>query len=407
MHPARPRLTAAVRGDGQDGVVIVDLTEEQARRTLALKWGQAPPDVLPAWVAEMDYALAPPVHRAVQRAVQDGVTGYAAPGSSVARALAGFAGRRWGWPVDPSHVVLVGDVMAGIALALDVLCDPGPVVVPTPAYMPFLDVAQLTGRERWDLPLDPDDPHATIDLDRLDHLLAAGARTVLLSQPHNPWGRAFTQAELEALRDVVLRHGARVVSDEIHGPLVLDGARHVPYLSLDGTADHAVTVLSASKAFNTPGLKCAQVVAPGRDEARALGSVPLVRNSGMSPLGAVAARAAYDEGEEWLDALRRRLCEQRDLFAALVADELPHARLRRQEATYLAWVDARRYGLADPAGEALRTGRVWVNAGPTFGPGGEGHVRVNLATSPDRLREVVRRLAHAWTATGRPATSGM
>ncbi len=378
--------------------MIVDLTDEQARRTLVLKWGQAPPDVLPAWVAEMDYALAPAVQEAVVHAVQGGITGYAATGPEVATALAGFADRRWGWQVDPGHVVLVADVMAGIGLALDVLCEPGPVVVPTPAYMPFLDVAQTTGRERVDLPLDPGAADATIDLDRLDALLAAGARTVLLSQPHNPWGRAFTRAELEGLRDTVLRHGARVISDEIHAPLVLDGAEHVPYLSLDGTADHAVAVLSASKAFNTPGLKCAQVVAPGRDDARALGSVPLVRNSGMSPLGAVAARAAYDEGGEWLDALRRRLSDQRDLFAVLVAEQLPHARLRRQEATYLAWVDARGYGLDDPAGEALRTGRVWVNAGPTFGPGGEGHVRVNLATSPERLREVVRRLSLAWPA---------
>ncbi len=216
--------------------------------------------------------------------------------------------------------------MAGIGLALDTLCDPGPVVVPTPAYMPFLDVAQTTGRERVDLPLDPDDEHATLDLDRLDALLAAGARTVLLSQPHNPWGRVFTRAELEGLRDVVLRHGARVISDEIHAPLVLDGAEHVPYLSVEGTADHAVTVLAASKAFNTAGLKCAQVVAPGRDDARALSQVPLVRNCGLSPLGAVAARAAYTEGDAWLDALRRRLSDQRDLFEQLLAAELPAAR---------------------------------------------------------------------------------
>ena len=379
--------------------MIVDLTDDQVRRTLPLKWGEAPPDVLPAWVAEMDYELAPPVNEAVERAVRDQVTGYPGQSVDVAVSLAGFADRRWGWQVDPAAVVLVGDVMAGIALVLETLCDPGPVVVPTPAYMPFLDVAAMVGREHVYLPLDPDAARATIDLDRLDAMLSAGARTVLLSQPHNPWGRAFTRAELEGLRDVVVRHGARVVSDEIHAPLVLEGAEHVPYLSLEGTADHAVTVLAASKTFNTAGLKCAQIIAPDPRAARALAGVPLVRNHGLSPLGTVAAAAAYEHGEPWLEALLARLSAQRDLFEELVAGELPLARTRHLEATYLAWVDARGYGLDDPAGVALRRGRVWVNAGPTFGPGGDGHVRVNLATSPDRLREVVSRLASAWTST--------
>lgn len=379
--------------------MIVDLTDDQVRRTLPLKWGEAPPDVLPAWVAEMDYELAPPVREAVERAVHDQVTGYPGRGAEVGTTLAGFAERQWGWQVDPAQVLLVGDVMAGIALVLETLCDPGPVVVPTPAYMPFLDVAAMAGRERVDLPLDPDAADATIDLDRLDALFAAGARTLLLSQPHNPWGRAFTRTELEGLRDVVVRHGARVVSDEIHAPLVLVGAEHVPYLSLEGTADHAVTVLAASKSFNTAGLKCAQVVAPDASAARALAGVPLVRNHGLSPLGVVAAAAAYEHGEPWLDALRERLSSQRDLFAQLLAAELPLARSRHLEATYLAWVDARAYGPEDPADVALHRGRVWVNAGPMFGPGNEGHVRVNLATSPDRLREVVHRLASAWTST--------
>ncbi len=376
--------------------MIVDLTDEQARRTLPLKWGESPDGVLPAWVAEMDYELAPPVHEAVERAVRDQVTGYPGSGAQVGTTLAGFADRQWGWQVDPASVLLVGDVMAGIALVLETLCDPGPVVVPTPAYMPFLDVAAMVGRERVDLPLDPDAAEATIDLDRLDALLAAGARTVLLSQPHNPWGRAFTRAELEGVRDVVVRHGARVISDEIHAPLVLEGSQQVPYLSIEGTADHAVTVLAASKAFNVAGLKCAQVLAPDPVVARTLARLPLVRNHGLSPLGVVATAAAYEHGEPWLDALRARLSSQRDLFGQLLAAELPLARSRRMEATYLAWVDARAYGPQDPADRALHDGRVRVNAGPMFGPGNEGHVRVNLATSPDRLQEIVRRLAVAW-----------
>ncbi len=381
-----------------DGPVIVDLSDAQCRRSLPLKWGSFDADVIPAWVAEMDYEIAPVVREPVLRAVHDGITGYPPPDarSGVGQALAGFAHRHWGWAVDPASCVLVGDVMSGVRLTLEVLSEPGPVVVPTPAYMPFLDVAQQTGRERVDLPLDPDQPHAAIDLERLDALLAAGARTVLLSQPHNPWGRAFTRPELEGLRDVVARRGARVISDEIHAPLVLPGAQHVPYLSIEGTAGHAVSVLAASKAFNTAGLKCAQVVAPDPITVAALRAVPLVQNHATSPLGATAAVAAYEQGDAWLASLVERLGAQRTLFGELLAEHLPASRTRPLEATYLAWLDARGHGHADPAAVALRSGRVAVSAGTDFGPGGEGHVRVNLATSPNRLREVVRRLGEAW-----------
>ncbi len=387
-----------MRTEQGDGPAIVDLSDAQCRRSLPLKWGSLDADVLPAWVAEMDYALAPVVREAVLAAVHDGITGYPPPDgrSGVGQALAGFAQRHWGWDVDPPSCVLVGDVMSGVRLALEVLSEPGPVVVPTPAYMPFLDVAQQTGRERVDLPLDPDQPHAAIDLERLDALLAAGARTVLLSQPHNPWGRAFTRPELEGLRDVVVRRGARVISDEIHAPLVLPGAQHVPYLSIEGTAGHAVGVLAASKAFNTAGLKCAQVVSSDPAAVTALRSVPLVQNHATSPLGAIAAAAAYEDGDAWLGALLERLGAQRALFGRLLPEHLPASRMRPLEATYLVWLDARGHGHPDPAAEALRHGRVAVSAGTDFGPGGDGHVRVNLATSPDRLREVVRRLEAAW-----------
>ncbi|GAB3995927.1 aminotransferase class I/II-fold pyridoxal phosphate-dependent enzyme [Nocardioides marmoraquaticus] len=376
---------------------IRDLSDDEARRALVLKWGTTPEGVIPAWVAEMDYALAPVVHEALVRAVTDGVTGYPVlddePG--LGAAYAGFAARRFGWEVDPGLVRPVSDVTAGIRVALDVLSDPGPVVVPVPAYPPQLDVVPLTGRRRVDLVLSPDAPHAAIDLDALDDLLAQGARTVLLTQPHNPWGRAFTRAELEGLRDVVVRHGARVVSDEIHAPLVLPGAEHVPYLSLDGTADHAVAVVAASKAFNTAGLRCAQIVAGDRVTAERVAGVPMPRNDSWSPLGVVAAVAAYSEGDAWLDALLARLDAQRTLLAELLVEQLPQVRMRPLEATYLAWLDVRRSGQADPTLTALKHG-VRLAPGHDYHPGLDGHVRLNLATSPDRLRELVRRLALAW-----------
>ena len=287
------------------------------------------------------------------------------------------------------------DVTAGVRVALDVLSAPGPMVLPTPAYHPQFGLGRCSDREILELPLDPDAEHAVLDLDRLDDLFARGATTLLLTQPHNPLGHVHTRAELEGIRDVVLRHGARVISDEIHAPLVLPGAEHVPYLSLDGTADHAVAVLAASKAFNTPGLRCAQIVtADPATRDRLLGE-PMARNDSWSPLGEIAATAAYAHGDAWLAALVDRLGRQRTLLGELLVDDLPAARMRPLDATFLAWLDLRDYGHVDPAAVALDKGRVHVEAGHRYQHELAGHVRVNIATSPERLTEIVRRLATA------------
>lgn len=378
--------------------MIRDFTDYEARRALPCKWG-VDPDVIPAWVAEMDYALAPPITDALHDAVNAGMAGYPRfdIGGELGEAYAGFAARHFDHAVDPGHVLPVVDVTAGVRVALDVLSDPGPMVMPLPAYSPQLAVAEITGRERVDLVVDPDANRAEIDLDRLDALLADGARTLLLTQPHNPWGRVFSREELEGVRDVVVRHGARVISDEIHAPLVLPGAEHVSYLSLEGTADHAVAVVAASKAFNTAGLRCAQIVIPDAAARDRLQAAPMARNDSWSPLGVVAAVAAYTKGDEWLAALIERLDGQRRLLAELLETHLPQARMRPLEATYLAWIDLRAYDHADPAAVALRRGRVRVAAGHNYQPGLERHIRLNIATSPERLTEIIHRLATALT----------
>ena len=379
---------------------LVDLSDEEARRALPLKWGTVEPDVLPAWVAEMDYALDPVVRDAVLRAVRDGITGYPVypADPALGEALAGFARRHHGAEVAPEWVVPVVDVTAGVRLVLDVLCDPAPVVFFVPGYSPQLEIAGLTGRRRVDLVLPPDAGRAEVDLDALDALFAAGARTLLLTQPHNPWGRVFSRAELEGIRDVVVRHEARVVSDEIHAPLVLPGAHHTSYLQMEGTHGHAVALVAASKAFNTAGLKCAQLLVPSPADRAALAAAPMPRNDSWSPLGVVAAVAAYDEGDPWLASLLERLDELRGLLAELLATRLPEVRMRPLEATYLAWLDARAYGHDDPAAVALERGRVKLGPGHDYAPGLTGHVRLNLATSPERLTRIVDRLATAWTS---------
>jgi cysteine-S-conjugate beta-lyase len=378
---------------------IVDLTDEEARRALILKWGSVPDDVIPAWVAEMDYHLDPVVHDAVRRAVDDGVTGYPVFGSrdGLGAAYAGFASRHFGADVDPDWVIPTVDVTSGVRLALTMLSEEAPVVFPTPGYPPQFGVPGLTGRTLVELRADPESETADLDLARLDALFAAGARTLLLTQPHNPWGRVFTRAELEGVRDVVARHGARVVSDEIHAPLVLPGAEHVSYLSIDGTHDHAVAVVAASKAFNTAGLRCAQLVVPD-DAARAkVLAAPPAANDSWSPLGVVAARAAYEHGGPWLASLVERLDQQRTLLGELLSEHLPEVRSWPLQATYLAWLDVGAYGHADPAAVALERGRVKLGPGADFASDLGDHVRLNIATSPERLTEIVRRLASAWS----------
>ena len=321
------------------------------------------------------------------------------PGGELGGAYAGFAERRFGWPVDPDHVLPVVDVTAALRLALDVLSEPGPVVLPVPAYSPHHAIGELTGRERVDLVLGPG-ARAEIDLDRLDRLFRDGAGTLLLTQPHNPWGRVFTRAELEGIRDVVLRHGGRVVSDEVHGPLVLPGAEHVSYLQIEGTHEHAVALVSASKAFNIAGLRCAQIIAPDRAAMERLFLAPpaqrLVvvarrrRRRRLLPLVRRLAGGAGGPPRRAAHPARR---------AARGAPS--RARMRPLEATYLAWIDLRAYGHPDPARVARKHGRVLVSAGQEFQPDLTGHIRLNVATSAERLTEIVRRLASRWPATRR------
>jgi cystathionine beta-lyase len=377
-----------------------DLPDDDLRAAWSVKWTLPPQGVLPAFVAEMDARPCPPVLDAVRAAVDRGTFGYPPFDSLIdlREVFAGFAGARYGWQVDPALVISTGDVMAGVRFVLETLCEPAPVVVPVPSYPPLLHVVPLTGRQVVTVPvLDAD---RRLDVGAVEAAFAAGARTILLSNPHNPMGRAWRREELEALRDAALRHGARVVSDEIHGPLVLPGATHVPYLSIEGTAEHATAVTSASKAFNVPGLKCAQIVTGTPADASALAGVHFVANHGVSPLGLVATRAAYTEGGEWLDGVVAALADRRDDLAKLLAERLPAVAWTPPEATYLAWLDLTGLGLPDPVERALTVGGVLLSHGPDYGPGNELATRLAFATSAERLERIVDGLARAWVTSG-------
>ncbi|MFC8672053.1 MalY/PatB family protein [Streptomyces griseorubiginosus] len=373
------------------------LSPERLRRRTSMKWRTYPEDVLPLWVAEMDVPLAEPVVRAVREAMELGDTGYPA-GTAYAEALAAFAAERWAWEgLAVERTAIVPDVMMGIVEMLKLVSGPGdPVVVNSPVYPPFFPFVENMGRKVVEAPLGAD---GRLDLGVLEDTFGrlsagAGRPAYLLCSPQNPTGAVHTAHELAAVAALARTYGIRVVVDEIHAPLTAPGANFVPYLSVPG-AENGLSLLSASKAWNLAGLKAAVAVA-GPEAADDLARLPEEVGHGPSHVGVLAHTAALREGGAWLDALLRGLDDNRRLLAGLLAEHLPAVRYTPGQATYLAWLDCRALGLGgDPAEVFLERGRVALNSGIPFGTGGEGFVRLNLATSPELITEAVRRMASA------------
>jgi cystathionine beta-lyase len=299
-------------------------------------------------------------------------------------------------------------VVAGLQAAIEHFTPPGSaVVLSTPAYMPFLAVPGMLGRELIQVPMADDGGRPTYDLDGIARALDRGAGLVVHVNPHNPLGRVFTVDEQLALADIVDHAGARVFSDEIHAPLIYPGAVHRPYAMLSAvTAVHTVTATSASKAWNLPGLKTAQLVLTSDADVERWAEVGFLTSHGASTLGVLANTAAYREGEPWLDHVLRYLDRNRRLLGELLADRLPEVRYLPPEGTYLAWLDCRALALGTSVGAFFldRAGVALVD-GPECGAPGAGHVRLNLATPAPVLTAIVDRMAEAvagrgWRRTG-------
>jgi cystathionine beta-lyase len=374
------------------------------RQRRSAKWRSYPTDVLPLPVAEMDYPLAPAIRATLADAVERSDTGYGFPGPELGEALADFAASRWGWDLDPGAVLSVPDVAVGCVELLRALCEPGDaLVVNPPVYPPFFSWAAETGLRVVQVPLRHDPGAADVaaggwrlDLDGLERAFAAGARTYLLCSPHNPVGRVHSATELAAVAELATRHGVRVIADEIHAPLMLDGTLFTPFLTVPGGAEVGVSLVAASKAFNLAGLKCAQVVTAGPTMASAVSRVPADLRWRVGHLGVLASVAAYRDGSGWLDALLSTLRRRHDQLGELVAQRLPQVRWQRPEATFLAWLDCRAIGEGtQPQQRFLESGRVALYPGPDFGSPGSGWVRLNVATSEEILDEALSRMAYA------------
>jgi cysteine-S-conjugate beta-lyase len=300
--------------------------------------------------------------------------------------------------VPPAWITPRADVVAGLQVAIERFTPPGtPVVLPTPAYMPFLTVPAALGRELIEVPMVERDGRPTYDLAGIAAAFDAGARLIVHVNPHNPLGRVFGVEEQLALADVVTAAGARVFADEIHAPLVHPGAAHRPYASLSPeTARHTVTATSTSKAWNVPGLKAAQLILSNPEDAEYWAGVGALYAHGASTPGVLAATAAYEHGADWLYDVLRYLDGNRRFLAELLDEHLPQVRYTPPEGTYLAWLDCRPLHLDGPAGAFFldRAGVALVD-GPECGAPGVGHVRLNFATPRPVLETIVERMAAA------------
>ena len=375
---------------------------DRLRRRRGEKWTRYPADTIAAWVADMDFPVAAPIERALRSALEFGDLGYPQnprptdlPALFAERAAACFD-----WEIDPRRVEVLTDVVQGIFLGLLGYAEEGDgVVIQTPIYPPFIGAIQQTQRRVAASPLVCGEERYEIDFDHL-RASAAGARVLLLCQPHNPTGRVFDRVELEQLAEIALERNLVVISDEIHADLVFSGRAHVPFATLGPEVEaRTLTLTSASKAFNIAGLRCALGVFGSADLKSRFLRLPRHVRGGINTFGLAASEAAWRYSQPWLDRVMAYLDENRQLVARFVRERLPGVRHQPPEATYLAWLDCRALDLPEgPFAFFLENARVALSDGSAFGEPGEGCVRLNFATSRAILTEMLERMAKALDA---------
>jgi cystathionine beta-lyase len=368
----------------------------QLRLRRSSKWHTYPANVLPLTVAESDFALAEPIRDVLREAVERSDTGYAAPVPDLGLAIAGFAAHRWNWQVDPAAVHSVTDVGVGMVELLRMLTRPGDtVLISPPVYPPFFHWIAEAGVELSEVPLARNSAGWQLDLAALERAFQARPAVYLLCNPQNPVGRVHRPDELAALVELAARYQVRILSDEIHAPLVLPGACFTPLLSLPGAGELALALVSASKAWNLAGLKCAAIVAGSPSMRRLLDRLPPDARWRIGHFGVLATVAAFTDGQLWLDRLLHTLDLRRRQLAELLDARLPMLGWQPPEATYLAWLDCAVLGTGDQAQQLFLDGGVAVEPGSRFGAAGTSHVRLNFGTGAEILDQATAAMAAA------------
>jgi len=368
------------------------------RGTDSIKWRQYGDNVLPLWVADMDFVSPRPVLEALHRRVEHGIFGYGDTPSELRATICQRLDRLYGWKVSPSELLFLPGLVCGLNLvcrAVGILGDG--VLVQTPVYPPFLSAPINGGRTVITTSLQQRNGRYEVDYDAFEQAITSNTSLFLLCNPHNPVGRVYERWELERMAEVCLRHNILICSDEIHCDLIYPGHRHIPIASLSPEiANQCITLMAPSKTFNLPGLGCAFAVVQNPEIMKRLQSASAGIVPHVNVLGYVAALAAYQEGQPWLDEVLAYLTANRDYLVDYIHQRLPNMAITKPEGTYLAWLDCREAGIpGNPFRYFLDKAKVALMDGAIFGPGGEGFVRLNFACTRTTLSEALERMREA------------
>jgi cysteine-S-conjugate beta-lyase len=373
---------------------VIDRTPTQS-----IKWHAYEADVLPMWVADMDFCSPPAVMQALRERIEHGIFGYEGHPSALRELIVERLARLYGWHVGPEAIVFLPGIVPGFNVATRAFVEAHEgLLIQTPVYMHIAHAAEDAGVQSHDMPLTLQaDGRYIVDMDLFEKRITSQTRLFLLCNPHNPVGRVFTQDELEAMAERCLRHKILICSDEIHCDLLYNDHRHIPIAALSPEIEaRTVTLMAPSKTFNIAGLHCGYAVIPNPDLRRRYRQARGGLVGTPNLLGYTAAQAAYAEGAVWLRSLLKYLEANRDLMTGYIAEHLPQLRMTAPEGTYLAWIDCRHAGLSkSPARYFLEKGRLALNDGAAFGPGGEGFVRLNFGCPRKLLLEGLDRMRAA------------
>jgi cystathionine beta-lyase len=373
-------------------------TIRDRRGSDSAKWKKYGDDVLPLWVADMDFVSAEPILRALHERVDHAFFGYAMPLAELCQTILNRLKSLYGWDARDEEIHHLPGLVTGLNFAIQAFTNPGEgILVQPPVYPHIVKDPVHHGRILMDPPLVPKGDTYEVDFEAFEKAITPQTKIFILCNPHNPVGRVFTRAELEKMAEICLRHRVVICSDEIHCDLVFPGFRHTPIASLSPeVAKGTITLMAPSKTYNLAGLRCGFAVIQNPDLAKGWKKTTLGLNPGLNNLGQVAALAGYREGKEWLDQVIAYLQKNRDYLYRAVPEKLPGVRMTKMEGTYLAWLDCRASGIpGNPFQFFLKEAKVALNDGSEFGKGGEGFLRLNFACPRKMLNEALEKMSGA------------